>query len=534
MDVLIIGAGPAAAGAAIALAASPNVTVRVIDVGGRLEERNERVRERMSHLAPSEWSADDVDIVGRVAKATKDQRLPEKRNFGSDFPFHDFGQLAGVRGTGGVNTHVVSGAYGGFSNTWGAQTMVYSAASFNDWPISRADLEVDYRAILSKIPYSAEEDDLAEYHPLWAEADPLPPLNENSTRILERYRRHRTSVRRHGVIVGKARLALNGSACVSCGLCMTGCPYSYVYSASQTFDQLIASGRVTYSGGREALSIGETKGRPFVVSRDALSGEVEAVHADKILVACGTIGSTRLVAGSLELWSQSIHLQESAQFLMPMASVRSTGQLSQDDSFTLNQFNILMPFDEAGRDLVQIHGYPYSKSMDDALPAVLRTGIGRVLGDALLKHVTVGLGYLPSWWSPGFDVSIEKPVTKDQLANVNISASANGDDVAKSKLRAINARLLKTAPYLGLVPVVPMVSMSPPGKSYHFGGSFAHALEPVSGRESDLLGRVDPWRNIHLIDASVFPTVSATTFTLTIMANAHRIARHVAEDARAR
>ena len=30
--------------------------------------------------------------------------------------------------------------------------------------------------------------------------------------------------------------------------------------------------------------------------------------------------------------------------------------------------------------------------------------------------------------------------------------------------------------------------------------------------------------DIHLVDASVFPTVPATTFTLTIMANAHRIA----------
>jgi choline dehydrogenase-like flavoprotein len=41
---------------------------------------------------------------------------------------------------------------------------------------------------------------------------------------------------------------------------------------------------------------------------------------------------------------------------------------------------------------------------------------------------------------------------------------------------------------------------------------------------------VEAWRSIHLVDASVFPTVSATTFTLTIMANAHRIARRVLED----
>ncbi len=137
---------------------------------------------------------------------------------------------------------------------------------------------------------------------------------------------------------------------------------------------------------------------------------------------------------------------------MLWASLRTSSDLSQADSFTLNQFNVLLPFDEAGRDLVQIHGYPYSKSMDDALPAALRTSIGRTIGTSLLKHVTVGLGYLPSWWSPGFDVSIEKPDSNDRLARVNITASSTTNDVAKSKLRAVNARLLKAAPYLGVVP----------------------------------------------------------------------------------
>jgi choline dehydrogenase-like flavoprotein len=43
------------------------------------------------------------------------------------------------------------------------------------------------------------------------------------------------------------------------------------------------------------------------------------------------------------------------------------------------------------------------------------------------------------------------------------------------------------------------------------------------------LGRLAAWDNIHLVDASVFPSVPATTFTLTVMANAHRIASRVLE-----
>ncbi len=70
-----------------------------------------------------------------------------------------------------------------------------------------------------------------------------------------------------------------------------------------------------------------------------------------------------------------------------------------------------------------------------------------------------------------------------------------------------------------------MAFLSAPGKSYHFGGSFPHRLSPVDGPlTTDAEGRLRQWSRIHLIDASVFPTVPATTFTLTIMANAHRIA----------
>ena len=49
---------------------------------------------------------------------------------------------------------------------------------------------------------------------------------------------------------------------------------------------------------------------------------------------------------------------------------------------------------------------------------------------------------------------------------------------------------------------------------------------------TDRLGRLRRWTNIHLVDASVFPTVPATTFTLTIMANAHRIATESIGDPR--
>jgi len=375
-------------------------------------------------------------------------------------------------------------------------------------------------------------DDLAEYFPLWGSADPLPHLSEGPERVLNKYERNRLRVRRQGVILGKARLAFKGRDCVSCGLCMTGCPYSFVYSASQTFDDLVRRRRIAYTGGYVALRLGEDEGRPFVAARSLATGNTETFRADKVFVASGALGTTRLVAQSLGMWSRRIHMQESAQFLMPLLALKGIKDLTQEGTFTLNQFNVVVPFDEVGHDLVQIHGYPFNTAMTDALPAFLTLPVFRDLGAMLLRRLTVGLGYLPSWWSAGFDVSFERPGGEGQVAGATLLPSTGDDYLARQKLRAVTRRLVMVAPLLGLFPVVPQISLSAPGKSYHFGGSFPHSRTPKQSEQSDLVGRLHPWRNIHLADASVFPTVPATTFTLSIMANAHRIARSVLEDDR--
>ncbi len=524
MEVVIVGAGPAAAGAALALVDRPDVTVRVLDVGGRLEDDLEQARRRLAAGPPSTWDPRDRERVAAVAVPRPGLRLPEKRTLGSDFPFRDFGQRTGMSD----DVHVVSGAYGGFSNAWGAQMTPYSAASFSEWPFGRDTLEPHYRAVLGAIPYAGESDDLAEYFPLLGHPDPLPPLAGNARRVLERYQSRRVAVRRSGVIAGRARLALRASACVSCGLCMTGCPYGLVYSASHTFDELRARGAIDYTPGQLALELGESDGAPFVVTRDLATGERRVVEADAVLVACGAVGSTALVARSLGQWGRPIEFAESAQFAVPFASLRATHEAREEHSFTLNQFNLVLPFDESGHDLVQIHGYPYSRALDTALPAPLRHGAFAPVGRAVLRRLTVGLGYLPSWWSPGFSVTVTPGTREDEPPRVAVVARPGREDVARAHLREVSGRLVRAARHLGVTPITPMVSLSPVTKSYHIGGSFPHRADPRPGLDSDPLGRVAPWRHVHLIDAAVFPTVSATTFTLTIMANAHRIATALA------
>ena len=83
------------------------------------------------------------------------------------------------------------------------------------------------------------------------------------------------------------------------------------------------------------------------------------------------------------------------------------------------------------------------------------------------------------------------------------------------------ASLVQHAPRLGILPL--SLRRGTPGDGNHLGGSFPMRHNPTM-LETDSLGRMTALPRVHLVDASVLPGLPATTFTLTVMANAHRIA----------
>jgi len=526
---IIIGSGPAAAAAVLAMSEKRDEKITVFDPGTVLDAETQEVISRLSKLRVDDWDEKDVHRVSLQPKQIQSGSLPQKRSYGSDFPFVNEGQLDGVYCEGRINPAVISSAYGGFSNVWGAQIMPFSAATFKRWPFDFAAMEKHYRTILGHIPFAGESDDLDEWFPLIGSPEPLPPLAPRTQMVLANYDRHRDRVRSAGITIGRARLAFSAPECQPCGLCLAGCPRSLIFSASHSFDSFRRSGRIDYHSGLLAVRVNQEADTAVVTARELSSGRIRRFTADRVFVGCGAIGTTRLILGSLGS-DQTVHLSESAQFVLPMMSVKPTPNPRMSREFTLNQFNMVVARDDVGFDVSQIHFYPFNQAYCDALPGFLRHHAAAFVADRLLSRLTVGLGYLPSWASPKVRITAKVPEAPDELPQITLTsegfseAKARGKDVP-TMLRDVIKRIWRAAPYLDLWPVTPQMLWSGGAKSYHFGGSFPHASEQDSGSvTTDRLGRLAQWDRIHLIDGSVLPNVAATTFTLTVMANSHRIA----------
>jgi ferredoxin len=518
---LIIGSGPAAAGAALALTADPTQQVTVIDLGATLEPDLGSSLGRLAATSEDAWSRADVAMIGRQPAYSGGGVLPQKRAYGSDFPFRDVGQLDGIIASGAANASVVSGAYGGFSNVWGAQVMPFSEATFDVWPVSLREMQPHYQTAMEEMTLAGDPDDLADLFPLPERARPLPPPAGRTVRVLDRYQAERALVRSHGITVGRARLAFRAESCTRCGMCMTGCPYGLIYSSSHTFDRLRAEKRITYRSGLLAVHLEEVDGMPRVLARHLVTGSVEWLVADRVFVACGGIGTTRLVLGSLDRYDRALHLQESVQFVVPAVSRSPVRDPRTARDFTLNQFNLLYDATGEGVDLCQVHFYEYNPALLAALPVLLRHRNAGPLIGPILRRISLGLGYVPGWAAPRVEV-----VARRSGAGANslpaLEIGRRGSDRWPPMLNDLVRAMLRVAPALDLWPVVPMISLSAAAKSYHFGSSFPHD-RARSATTTDRTGRLAAWEKIHLVDASVFPSVPATTFTLTIMANAHRI-----------
>ena len=528
---LVVGSGAAAAAVARTLARRPDQLVTVLDLGGRLEDERRAAVDRMSRREEEAWDPADLALVTARGDA-RGGRVPQKRSYGSAYPFRDLGQVTGVAGRpADTNREVVSSAYGGFTTVWGAQLMPFARSTVDRWPVRWAELEPHYRAVLQEVPLAAETDDLAELYPLIHPTSGLPPLGPRAEAVLARYDRHRAALRARGVTVGRARLAFRAAACTRCGLCMTGCPHQLIYSAAQTMDAVRRLPNVRYLDGLLVESVRQEGATVVARARDLRTGTHHEFRADRLFLAAGALGTTRLVLGSLPTPPPVVLALESRQFVVPLLSTRPVGDRRRPGgrTFTLNQFNVLFSFDEEGHDSAHLHCYPHNPAVTDGLPWPLRHRAASPVTDQVLRRLTVAFGYLPSWASPGIRV---RPGQRSAGGLPELHLDAPAQRQQPPMVRAVLRRLLRAAPALDLWPALSSVTVSGAAKSYHVGGTFPHRAGSVPDggpAGTDRWGRLTAWDRVHLVDGAVLPSIAATTFTLTVMANAQRIATEVLE-----
>jgi choline dehydrogenase-like flavoprotein len=521
----VVGSGSAGISCAQALIRAGK-EVTILDSGVQLEAARSEAIGGLAATDAAGWTPAATAFM-REGISSGTSGIPLKLAYGSDYPYRY------VEGSIPIQCEGVeikpSYALGGLSTVWGAAVMSHRQQDIEDWPITVEDLAPGYRAVLEWMPLSAQNDDLARQFPLYVDECAHLPTSRQAAGMYADYERNRIKLNAHGVYLGSSRLAVDADgrhgrpACVRCGLCMYGCPYGLIYSSDQTLAALVATGRVHYKPGVTVQSVAETSTGVQIRAVD-LAGNAENYSGERVFLGAGVLNTSAILLRSMGMYDTPVQIRDSQYFLLPLLRLRGTADVVREPLHTLAQLFVEI-FDSAiSPHTIHMQTYTYNDLFRAPVLAVLGPFKKVFPVETFLGRLMLFQGFLHSSHSATISATLTRHQDGDRL-----SLSTVPNAKIKKRVLKLALKLTRLAADTGVLPLIPMIQMGMPGRGFHSGGSFPMRAQPRAG-ESDILGRPYGLQRVHAIDATVLPSIPATTITYTVMANAYRIGTQAAKN----
>jgi choline dehydrogenase-like flavoprotein len=522
----VIGSGPAGVAAASALV-DRGLRVTMLDVGRECEPDRLELARSMSMRAPEEWTADDVRTLRGNGAGRDADPFPIKRTFGSAFAYADDPQLSQI------NTSCLqSQAKGGLSNVWGAAVLPNIAADLDGWPISLDELKPHYAHVARLMPIAGHPDDLQALFPFYDPPRPALRPSRLAAATLERMERHRGRLLTAGLRFGRSRLAVDTAdtsdrRCRYSSLCLSGCPYFAIWSSAAALDSMLrCRPNFTYQPGWYVERIEPAAGGVRLRARSSDSREQTSFDGRRAFVACGPVSTLRLVIDSLGAYGHTFLLQFQPYFLLPLVAFESSGNVERERLHTLAQVFLELNDRSVSPHTVHLQVYTFNELMRERVSRAiswlgpLRAAAGRTV----LGRLMAIQGYLHSSEAAPIRVtSAHEPGSR----GARLTLTAEPDPRVRLIVDRVRRVLRRQARAIGAMPVARLQQIGRPGDGNHVGAALPMRKAPGMF-ETDVEGQLAQLPNVHFVDAISLPSLAATTFTYTTMANAHRIADAVA------
>ncbi len=517
MTHCVIGSGPAGVSCAKALIERGAETL-MLDAGIELEPHRAELVRKLGSLKVSQWAPEEIAALKEGMRASS-KRVPQKLAFGSDYPYREAeehvpweGRDAGARPT---------LAFGGFSAVWGAAVLPYCDEDMEDWPIKSAHLAPHYRAVLEFSGFAGRRDDLEELFPLHCENPEALRLSRQAEILLKRLARHGAALRESGWRFGQARLAVRavdtpkGPGCLYCAMCLYGCAYGCVYNSADTVREMRSDSRFKYQRDVIVTRLRENAQTVVIEGYHRQTRQPLSFEASRVYLAAGVIPTTQILLRSQNAYDRPVRARDSQYFLFPLLMARRVRDARDEPAYTLSQLFIELNNRRVSRRAVHVQIYAYN----DVIAQTVRRRLGplKIFARPIEERILIAQGYLHSDESP----EIEMTLKRDGLKDVLLLETKPNPETRRVVARVLS-EFMRNAPRLGAAPLTPMLELTRAGQGFHSGGSFPMRARPKAF-ESDCLGRPHGWSRVHAVDATILPTVPATTITLPVMANARRI-----------
>lgn len=424
-------------------------------------------------------------------------------------------------------------ALGGLARAWGAVAFPFQDVELSRCGLPAAELGEHYEIVARRIGVSGHpDDDLCPVRgPLTALQPPLL-LDHNAAAILDRYARVRERSLQEGWYLGQSLLATLSEALGERQ------PNSYsdmdfwsnhgrsVYRPNITLDELRARPNFTYRPGFLVSGFSESGDRGVSVTGKILEDDTqETLTARSLVLAAGSLGTTRLVLRSLGMYDRPVPFVCNPHTYMPCLHYRGLALSHADRCHSLAQLTIVYDPTRDREHLVQAQMYSYRSlhlfRLLKEVPLPHREGL-RIMR-ALAPHFVIwAIQHEDAPTARKRCVLRRGPGPAEDTLEVEYEDSS--EDLARREEN--EASIAHFVRQLGCLPLKRVHAVH--GSSVHYAGQFPMTREdrPLT---TDPSGRLRGTRAVYLADGSTFAYLPAKGPTLTLMANANRIGHRARE-----
>jgi choline dehydrogenase-like flavoprotein len=506
--------------------------VTMLDAGLKLENDRRKLVDEMKGVSKTQWTDSHLKRI-KENMAPSGKGLPLKYIYGSDFPYRDAADRLSYSNFG--SAAAASLARAGFSNVWGAGILPLSPEELASWPVDAGKFENYYREVLKFVPMSASEDRLAARFPLFSTSPQRLNLSRQGEKMIADFDKASEVLSSCGISFGRARLAVRSlpgeldDGCAYCGLCMYGCPYELIYSTDLTLKTLLTHPSFDYLPGWVCTKVVEDDTRVVITSEDMSGKNTRLFKATRVFLACGALSTTKILMESLERYDVNLQMLDSQYFLIPLIRYKGTSNASKEQLHTLAQLFLEIDNFKISNHMVHLSVYTYNELFKDAILKMFgpTRKIMRGIAENVAGRFVLCGGYLHSDESSKLNLRLQRSTKPGEKSRLLIESLDNLQ--IRKRVNKVARLLFQVRNQIKAVPISFMTQIQPPGRGFHIGGSFPMSKSPTRD-QSDTIGRPFGLDRVHAVDSTVFPSIPSGPITLTVMANAYRIAAAVPPD----
>ncbi len=427
-----------------------------------------------------------------------------------------------------------SHAQGGLGEAWTGGVYPFNDDDLRDFPFGYSDIARYYEEVADRIGVTGVSDDLSTFLPRHKHLMDPPMTDDHSSMLLSAYEKRKESLNQNlGFFMGRSRIAVLTKerpfrkACLYDGRCLWGCPCDALYTPSITLRECKGYPNFSYIPGLfcSHFKFNSENKIISVIAESMDSGTQREFHLDKLILAAGTLSSSRIFMESIFRNSGNIiklpGLMDNRQILVPFVNLKMIGKPYNPDSYQYNQIAIGIHNGIPGQ---YVHGlittlktaliHPIVQSM----PFDLKTSI------FMFRNIHSALGI----------VNLNFHDTRRESNYVTLEAYENElrprlvirYSPEEGEIRRVKTNLLKVKKALwNLGCIVPpgLIHVRPMGASVHYSGTIPMSTKKEKFTVSKYCQSND-FENFFIVDGTTFPAFPAKNLTFTLMANAVRVA----------